>query len=126
MSLNELELYIGQDDPSQLVSSNLQQDSSRSWIIFDNAVTSYFELDVLEIRGKAHLGVQNNRGGVQFVVAEYKGDFSGILHIGKEQAVNFSLSNISLVPFSVNALQVRLQKSIQAYLSLSVEVLMMN
>lgn len=107
MSLNELEFYIGQDDPSSLVSSNVKQDSSRSWIIFDSVVTSYFELDVLELRGKAHLGIQNNQGGVQLVVSEYKGDFTGLLHIGKSQAVNFTQSNNSLIPFSANAYQVR-------------------
>lgn len=106
VALNELEFYIGQDDPSSLVSSNLQQDASRTWIRFDSPVTQYFELDVLEIRGKAHVGVQNDKGDVQLEVAEYKGDFTGVLHIGKGQTVNFTLNNNSLLPFSVNAYQV--------------------
>lgn len=85
----------------------MKQDASRTWIKFDSPVTSYFELDVLDIRGMAHLGVQNERGDVKLVVGEYKGDFTGVLHVGKRQSANFSLNDNSLIPFSIRAYQVR-------------------
>ena len=45
IGLRELEFYIGRDDPSFLSSSNLKQDASRTWLVVNDPMTSYFEID---------------------------------------------------------------------------------
>lgn len=111
IALDLLEIYIGQDDPSNFVGSNLKQDASRTWLVFDDVNPSYFEIDSLDIRGRAHLGVQNDRAKVSLLVKEYKGDSSGRFHIGRGQSVNFTLSSSSVIPFSLHAYQVNLSCS---------------
>jgi hypothetical protein len=107
IALSSMEIYIGQDDPSRFVSSNLKQDASRTWLVFNGLKTTFFEIDTLDIRGKAHLGVQNDNADVSLLVRQYKGDFSGTFHVGRSQSVNFTLTNNSVIPFSLRAYQVR-------------------
>ena len=104
-SLSELQLFIGQERPA-FHGSNLRQDSSRSWLVFQDTNVTRFYLDVLDIRGHAHLALQNDLSNVELKVKEYRGDFTGALHVGPQQLVDVSESNNSLIPFSIQTYQV--------------------
>lgn len=106
ITLGELELYIGQDNPRPLKSNNLLQDGPRTWLVMDELQPVFYDIDVLDVRGHAHLAIQNEASDVSLSVQEYKGDFTGTLHIGSKQYLNISANNNSVIPFTIRAYQV--------------------
>jgi len=106
ITLGELELYIGQDNPSPFKGSNLQQDGPRTWLVVSEPKPVSYDLDVLDVRGHAHLAIQNEVSEVGLSVQEYKGDFTGTLHVGSKQRVDISANNNSVIPFNIRAYQV--------------------
>lgn len=106
ITLGELEVYIGQKDPSNFHSQTLTQDGPRTWLVLDGPKNQNDVLDELNIRGSAHLAIQNDNSKVSIAVNKYTGDFSGTLHIGKNQLINMSMEENSVIPFSVRAYHV--------------------
>ena len=104
-SLRELQFFIGQDKPV-FYSRSLGQDSARTWLVANDTEAAQFQLDVLDIRGSAHLALQNDQGTVSLEVKEYKGDFTGTLHVGPQHSVDVSQSNNSVIPFTIRTYQV--------------------
>ena len=110
ISIGELEVYIGQDDPSSFQSGNLQQDGPRTWLVFKKQES--YDLDVLDIRENAHLAIQNDALDVSVAVKEYKGDFTGTLHIGSKQFVDLSANENTVIPFSIRAYSVSARNTV--------------
>lgn len=106
ITLGELEVYIGQDNPSPLKGSNLKQDAPRTWLVVDGLMPTSYDIDELDVKGYGHLAIQNNASQFRLSVQDYKGDFTGTLHIGSKQQVNLSRTNNSVIPFTVRAYQV--------------------
>ena len=98
-------MFIGQAEP-EFSGELLGQDSSRTWLVFKDTATTHFKLDVLDIRGYAHLALQNDGTNITLTANEYKGDFTGTLHIGKGQSVDVAASNNSVVPFNLRTYKV--------------------
>lgn len=107
VALSEIKVFVGRET-SSFHAANLEQDSSRTWLVFDDPGLTTFEVDELDIRGNAHLAIQNKAGSVEFRVIEYKGDFTATLHVGAAQSVHLNASNNSVIPFSLRTYQVRL------------------
>ena len=95
-----MKVFVGQDHPV-FEGDPLRQDSSRTWLVFKETGLTHFELDVLDIREHAHLAVQNDGLDINLTANEYKGDFTGSLHVGKGQFVNLGVINNSVMPFSL-------------------------
>lgn len=107
VALSELKVFVGRAT-SSFHASNLEQDSSRTWLVFDKPGLTTFEVDELDVRGNAHLAIQNNGGSVAFKVDQYKGDFTGTIHVGGQQELYLDASNISVIPFTLRTYQVSL------------------
>ena len=108
VALSELKVFAGRAT-STFHASNLDQDSSRTWLVFDKPGQTTFEVDELNVRGNAHLAIQNNAGDVAFKVKQYKGDFTGTIHVGGQQELFLDDSNNSVIPFTLRTYQVRLR-----------------
>lgn len=74
--------------------------------MFNDPGLTTFEVDELDIRGHAHLGIQNKVGSVELLVNEYKGDFTATLQVGGAQSVLLNASANSVIPFSLRTYQV--------------------
>lgn len=107
VALSELKVFVGRDT-SSFKAITLEQDSSRTWLVFNDQGTMTFEVDELDVRGSAHLGIQNGAGKLDFKVKEYKGDFTGTVHVGGVQNWYLNASNNSVIPFTLRTYQVRL------------------
>lgn len=107
VALSEIKVFVGRET-SSFHASNLEQDSSRTWLVFHDPGTTTFEVDELDVRGNAHLGIQNRAGSVEFKVKEYKGDFTGTIHVGGSQNLYLNASDNSVIPFTLRTYQVRL------------------
>ena len=105
VALSEIRVYIGSEN-STFVAPNLEQDSSRTWLVFNDPEVTQFEVDELDIRGHAHLGIQSSGGKVDFRGKKYKGDFTGTFHVGKDLELHLDYSNDSVIPFSLRSYQV--------------------
>mgnify|MGYP001793000712 CR=1 FL=1 len=105
VSLRDLQLFIGQNKPV-FDSRSLHQDCSRSWLVANNTTEAKFYLDILDVRGNAHLALQNDNGNVSLEIKEYRGDFTGTLHVGPQQSFDASQSNNSAMPLSIRTYQV--------------------
>ena len=77
-------------------------------MVFNDPGLTTFEVDELDIRGNAHLAIQNKAGSVEFWVNEYKGDFTATLQVGGAQSVYLNASANSVIPFTLRTYQVRL------------------
>lgn len=108
ITVGELEIFIGQDNPNPFTSSNLQQDGPRTWIVVDEVQPSSYNLDILDIRGHAHLAIQSEASQFGLSVQEYKGDFTGTLHVGSKQNLDISSNNNPVIPMTIRAYQVSL------------------
>lgn len=75
--------------------------------MFNDPRLTTFEVDELDIRGHAHLGVQNKAGSVELLVNEYKGDFTATLQVGGAQSVFLNASANSVIPFTLRTYQVK-------------------
>ena len=106
VALSELKVFVGRDT-SSFESANLEQDSSRTWLVFNDPGLTTFEVDELNVRGNAHLAIQNRAGSVRFKVKEYKGDSTGVIHVGGLQQLYLDASNNSVIPFTLRTYQVR-------------------
>lgn len=106
VALSELKVFVGRDT-SSFESANLEQDSSRTWLVFNDPGLTTFEVDELNVRGNAHLAIQNRAGSVRFKVKEYKGDSTGVIHVGRLQQLYLDASNNSVIPFTLRTYQVR-------------------
>lgn len=106
ITVGELELYIGKDNPSNFQLEQLKQDGPRTWLVVDKQEPVYFDMDVLDIRGHAHLAIQNEASVVGLSVQEYKGDFTGTLHVGNKQHLDISSNDNSVIPFTIRAYRV--------------------
>lgn len=107
VALSEIKVFVGRET-SSFYAANLEQDSSRTWLVFDDSGVTTFEVDELDVRGNAHLAIQNKAGNVEFKVNEYKGDFTGTLHVGGAQNLYLDASKNSVIPFTLRTYQVRL------------------
>lgn len=106
VALSEIKVFVGRET-SSFHATTLEQDSSRTWLVFNDPGLTTFEVDVLDIRGHAHLGIQNKVGRVEFLVNEYKGDFTATLQVGAAQSVFLNASASSVIPFTLRTYQVR-------------------
>ena len=106
VALSELKVFVGHAT-SSFEAANLDQDSSRTWLVFNKPGITAFEVDELNVRGNAHLAIQNNVGSVKFKVKEYKGDFTGTIHVGGQQELYLDASNNSVIPFTLRTYQVK-------------------
>ena len=107
VALSEIKVFVGRET-SSFNAATLEQDSSRTWLVFDDPGLTTFEVDELDLRGNAHLGIQNKAGSVEFNVIEYKGDFTATLNVGREQSVYLNTSRNSVIPFTLRTYQVSL------------------
>lgn len=105
VALSELKVFAGRAT-SSFQAANLKQDSSRTWLVFNEPGLTTFEVDELDVRGNAHLAIQNGAGSVAFKVKDYKGDFTGTIHIGRQQEFYLDASNKSVIPFTLRTYQV--------------------
>ena len=105
VALSEIKVFVGRET-SSFHASNLEQDSSRTWLVFNDPGLTTLEVDELDIRGHAHLGIQNKAGSVEFWVKEYKGDFTATLQVGGAQSVFLNGSAKSVIPFTLRTYQV--------------------
>lgn len=106
VALSEIKVFVGRET-SSFQATNLEQDSSRTWLVFNDPGLTTFEVDELDIRGHAHLGIQNKAGSVEFLVNKYKGDFTATLQVGAAQSVFLNASASSVIPFTLRTYQVR-------------------
>lgn len=106
VALSEIKVFVGRET-SSFHATNLEQDSSRTWLVFNDPGLTTFEVDELDIRGHAHLGIQNKAGSVEFLVNKYKGDFTATLQVGAAQSVFLNASASSVIPFTLRTYQVR-------------------
>ena len=102
-----MKVFVGRETLS-FHAASLEQDSSRTWLVFDDAGITTFEVDELDLRGNAHLGIQNEAGSVEFNVMEYKGDFTATLHVGGAQRVSVNSSSNPMMPFNLRTYHVSL------------------
>lgn len=107
VALSELKVFVGRAT-SSFHASNLDQDSSRTWLVFDEPGLTTFEVDELDVRGNAHLAIQNSAGKVVLKVNQYKGDFTGTVHVGGQQELYLNASDNSVIPFTLRTYQVSL------------------
>lgn len=105
VALSELKVFVGRAN-SSFQAANLEQDSSRTWLVFNDPGPATFEVDELDVRGNAHLAIQNNAGSVNFKVNQYKGDFTGTIHVGRQQVLYLDASNDSVIPFTLRTYRV--------------------
>lgn len=105
VALSEIMVFVGRET-SSFDTTTLEQDSSRTWLVFNDPGLTTFEVDELDIRGHAHLGIQNKVGSVELLVNEYKGDFTATLQVGGAQSVLLNASANSVIPFSLRTYQV--------------------
>lgn len=106
VALSEIKVFVGRET-SSFHATTLEQDSSRTWLVFNDPGLTTFEVDELDIRGNAHLAIQNKAGSVEFWVNEYKGDFTATLQVGGAQSVYLNASANSVIPFTLRTYQVR-------------------
>ena len=105
VALSELKVFVGRAT-SSFQAANLEQDSSRTWLVFNDPGSATFEVDELDVRGNAHLAIQNNVGSVNFKMNQYKGDFTGTIHVGRQQELYLDASNDSVIPFTLRTYRV--------------------
>jgi len=115
--VGELELYIGKDDPSNFKVDNLVEDGPRTWLTVDKAEPVYFNIHILDIRGHAHLAIQKDGSEAGLSVQEYKGDFTGTMHVGNRQHLDLSANENSVIPFTIRAYRVG-EHSLNIHISL--------
>lgn len=107
IALSELKVFVGRAT-SSFHASNLVQDASRTWLVFDKPGLTIWEVDELDVRGHAHLAIQNNAGSVAIKANQHKGDFTATIHIGGRQELYLDASNNSVIPFTLRTYQVGL------------------
>lgn len=105
IALTELKVFVGRAT-SLFHSSNLEQDSSRTWLVFSKTGLTTLEIDELDVRGNAHLAIQSNAGHAAIRVNQYKGDFTATIHVGGQQKLYLNASNNSVIPFTLRTYQV--------------------
>ena len=105
IALSELKVFVGRVT-SSFQAANLEQDSSRMWLVFNDPGPVTFDVDELDVRGNAHLAIQNNGGSVNLKVNKYKGDFTGTIHVGRQQELYLDASNDSVIPFTLRTYRV--------------------
>lgn len=105
IALTELKVFVGRAT-SLFHSSNLEQDSSRTWLVFNKTGLTTLEIDELDVRGNAHLAIQSNAGHAAIRVNQYKGDFTATIHVGGQQKLYLNASNNSVIPFTLRTYQV--------------------
>lgn len=110
VALSEVKVFVGRET-SSFHADTLEQDSSRTWLVFDNPGLTTFVVDELDLRGNAHLGIQNKVGSVEFNVMEYKGDFTATLHVGGGQRVSLNSIGNPMMPFNLRTYHVSLSFS---------------
>lgn len=105
-SLNDIQLFIGQDNVV-FEGQNLVQDSSRTWLVPDERDPQVFEFDFLEISSSAHLGLQSSSTfDGSLTVGQLSGDHTGTLHVGVKQNVALTASSSTVLPFNVQTYRV--------------------
>ena len=111
IAVSELKVFVGRAT-SSFHASNLVQDASRTWLVFGRPGLKTWEVDDLDVRGNAHLAIQNNAGPMAIKVNQYKGDFTATIHIGGQQELYLDASNNSVIPFTLRTYQVGLKSMV--------------
>lgn len=104
-SLNEVKIFIGQENPT-FMRSDLLQDSARTWVIFDDRTDS-IEIDELHVNGNGNLAFASNHSMMKYFTAgNLVGDYTGMLHVGPGQNVSVLSAPNSIIATSVSAYKV--------------------